>query len=120
MERRTNRFLILMNMMFDIEDVYKKMEDIYGREVNRELISQDLLFDFQDGRISMPGGDGDEWLLSTLLECRTEDETVTLRIHYRIEYNVPELNTEETVTATFEENPDSYMGYTLVKVESME
>ena len=105
---------------FDIEDVYKKMEDIYGREVNRELISQDILFDFQDGRISMPGGDGDEWLLSTLLECRTEDETVTLRIHYRIEYNVPELNTEETVTATFEENPDSYMGYTLVKVESME
>ncbi len=105
---------------FDMEDVYKKMEDLYGREVNRELMGQDILFEFQDNQISMPGGDGDEWLISTLLECKKEDQDVVMRIHYRIEYNVPELNTEETVVATFRENPDSYIGYTLVGVKPVE
>ena len=83
-------------------------------------MGQDILFEFQDNQISMPGGDGDEWLISTLLECKKEDQDVVMRIHYRIEYNVPELNTEETVVATFRENPDSYIGYTLVGVKPVE
>ncbi len=105
---------------FNEDDVYKKIEDLYGTKVNRDRIRQDTIFEFQDDQISMPGGDGEEWLTSVLLECRTEDEHVILRIRYKIEYNVPELNTEETVVATFLKNPDSYIGYTLVKVESME
>ena len=45
---------------------------------------------------------------------------VILRICYKIEYNAPEFNTEETVVAAFSKNPDSYIGYTFVKVESAE
>lgn len=100
---------------FDKQDVFKKMEDLYGHPIVESML-YDTTFDTAGQTIFIGGGAGDCSVIPKIIDYKVENSKLYLSFSYEINYVVPELNTSGNAMAVFRENPNSFIGFTLERI----
>ena len=119
----SNEFMIFGNYekenyekVFDKKDVFQRMNDIFGKAVNENLIAKDSCLNISGDKIKVTGADGAPVVDSKIMAYRKENKNLILSIHYKVEHNVSEFDREGNTTVVLVENEDSFIGYTLESI----
>lgn len=100
-------------LWFDKASTVKRGGDLYGRMIEESIVANDNFILTNGNLISVVGADGEGIAFPHITSYTTDGNRLTASISYTVEYNVEELNTSGTATATFVADAGSFFGYSL-------
>lgn len=100
-------------LWFDKTSTLARGGNLYGRTIDEGSVANDNFILTNGNLISVVGADGEGIAFPHVDSYTIDGNRLIASISYTVEYNVEELNTSGTATATFVANADSFFGYSL-------